>query len=96
MTRRKGGRAWQADVAKFLATTTQTECSYCGHHVDRSLPGRHPWGPSVDHVVPLMLGGPELVRNGAVLRLMHNRCNAAQSNRLRARHRAVSPTSRDW
>lgn len=88
MTVRKGGRRWRADVAHFLATTTETHCwltDWCGGtYVDRALPGTHVWGATADHEIPLMLGGPELVRDGAVLHLAHNRCNAARSNRIRA------------
>lgn len=87
-TRRVGGVAWRADRAHFLATTTETHCwltDWCGGAlVDLRLSGRHPWGPTADHEHPLLLGGPELVRDGAVLHLAHNRCNAARSNRIRA------------
>lgn len=84
MTVRKGGRAWRVDVAHFLATTEETHCWLCHRHVDRTLRSTHRWGATADHLVPLMLGGPELVRDGAVLRLAHNACNAARSNRMRA------------
>ncbi len=108
---RNGGRPWRSDRARFLDTTTETHCwltTWCGGtHVDRTLPGTHPMGPTADHEVPLMLGGPELVRDGAILHLAHNRCNAARSNRLRmqapvpqqfAPRTVLTPprTSRDW
>lgn len=108
MTLRRGGRAWVNDRAHFLRTTDETHCwltDWCGGaYVDRTLPGTHPWGPSADHEVPLMLGGPELVRDGAVLHLSHLRCNSARSNRLRAQLAAAGHsarpsthvTSRDW
>lgn len=98
MTVRRGGRAWRVDRAHFLATTDETHCwltDWCGGaYVDRDLPGTHRWGPTVEHEVALMLGGPELVRDGAVLHLAHNWCNAASSNRLRGQlARAGRPTS---
>ncbi len=99
---RRGGRAWVNDRARFLATTDETHCwftDWCGgQYVDRTLPGTHRWGPTVHHEVELMRGGPELVRDGAVLHLAHNWCNAADSNRLRARVKPVPAmrTSRDW
>lgn len=110
MTIRRGGRAWRVDRAHFLATTTETHCwltTWCGGTwVDRSLPGTHRWGATADHEIPLMLGGPELTRDGAILHLAHNRCNAARSNQLRAgTHRRTQPatprrrrerTSRAW
>lgn len=112
-TVRRGGTLWRTDRAHFLATTEETTCwlvDWCGGAlVDLRLPGTHPWGPTADHEVPLLLGGPELLRDGAVLHLAHNRCNAARSNRIRAQLRAagvvveVAPvrlgrprTSRDW
>lgn len=97
-TRRGAGRRWAADRTHFLATTDETDCWLCGRHVDRALPGIHAWGPTADHELPLMLGGPELVRDGAVLHLAHNRCNAARSNRARGRLRMLQrlPTSRNW
>jgi hypothetical protein len=102
-TRRRGGRPWVADRAHFLATTNETHCWLCTRYVDRTLPGTHPWGPSADHETPLLLGGPELLRDGARLHLAHLRCNSARSNRLRAQLAAAGhtirprvPTSRDW
>lgn len=87
VTRRAGGR-WRNERDYWLATTDETHCwipDWCGNaYVDRTLPGTHPWGATADHEVPLWLGGPELPSQGAVLRLAHNRCNAARSNRLRA------------
>lgn len=95
---RRGGRAWQRDVAHFLATTDETCCCYCEGYVDRDLPRTHPRGASVDHEIPLMLGGPELVRDGARLRLAHLGCNSASGSRMRAKLAAVPrrTTSRDW
>jgi hypothetical protein len=105
MAPRRGGRAYRVDRAACINDPDNTHCWLCHKPVDKSLPGTHAWGPSADHEVPLMLGGPELVRDGAVLHLAHNRCNAARSNRLRARlgphglqraARARRTTSRDW
>jgi hypothetical protein len=88
-THRRGGRAWRTDRDQFLATTGETHCwltEWCGGlYVDRRLPGTDKWGATADHEIPLLLGGPELLADGAVLHLAHNWCNAARSNRLRAR-----------
>ncbi|MBW0088248.1 hypothetical protein I4I73_03335 [Pseudonocardia sp. KRD-184] len=93
---RVGGRAWRVDRARFLASTHERDCWLCRRPVDRDLPGTHPWGPTADHEVPLMLGGPELVRDGAVLHLAHNRCNAGRSNTLRAKLAAGQRPARDF
>lgn len=96
VTIRKGGRAWVTERNHFIRTTHETHCwltDWCGgRYVDKTLPGTHRWGPTADHLVPLLLGGPELVRDGAVLHLAHNWCNAARSNRLRAELAAAHAT----
>ena len=50
-------------------------CCRCGKPVDKTLPGRHPWGPTYDHLVPRAKGGS--VTDLANAGLAHNRCNAA-------------------
>ena len=88
MTVRRGGRAWRRQRAAFLARVAPLPiCAECRELVDLSLPGTHPRGPSVDHLVPLAAGGPELVEHGAVLRLTHAACNSAKENRRRAQRR---------
>ena len=63
-------------------------CGWCGGWIDRTLSGRHPLGPSVDHVIPRAQGGPDTIAN---LQPMHLRCNIQRGNRpLPLR------TSRDW
>jgi 5-methylcytosine-specific restriction endonuclease McrA len=89
---RIGGRAWRADRDRCIRGP-ETHCWLCRTHVDKTLPGTHAWGPTADHEIPLLLGGPELVKDGAVLHLAHNRCNAARSNRLRAQLNTAGPTA---
>lgn len=71
-------------------------CWLCGKPIDKSLPRRQPQSFTVDHVVPLLLGGPELDRSN--LRAAHMSCNSARSNRLRAALRAQRDikTSQRW
>lgn len=81
-------RAWQRARAHVVAT--QTVCWICGRPVDKTLPGRHPLGPSADHVHPLGRGGPLL--DPANLRLAHLRCNSSKKDRVIVRQ----TTSRNW
>ena len=66
-------------------------CSICGLAVDKSLSGRHRWGPSMDHEVSLRRGGPLMER--ANCHLAHSACNAAKRDgrRVRVRHPHLAP-----
>jgi 5-methylcytosine-specific restriction endonuclease McrA len=67
-------RAFIAAAEPFCA---YSECPVPGRFVDKSLSGRHPLGPTVDHVVPTALGGSFWdLSNWA---LCHRRCNNAKS-----------------
>lgn len=97
-TIRAAGRAWRRDRDRCVQDPANVACWLCGRMVDKTLSGRHPDGPTADHEIPLMLGGPELVRDGAVLHLAHNRCNARRSNRRAPQPATAAPlhTSRRW
>ena len=83
-TRRgRSGRPWRRLRAQVLAE--ETRCWLCGHPVDRTLPGAHPQGPTVDHIIPLSRGGNPLDRNNA--RLAHRRCNVTRGARPPTRPR---------
>lgn len=47
-------------------------CHLCGKPVDRTLSGRHPKGPTADHLIPVAHGGGDDPHNVA---LAHSRCN---------------------
>ena len=106
-TPRRGGRPWRRIRAQWLAANPDVStCATCGKYVDRTLPGAHKYGPSVDHLIPLLLGGDELPTDPDELRLLHNCCNSARSNRIRSQLRKrITPqltsstemrTSREW
>jgi 5-methylcytosine-specific restriction endonuclease McrA len=77
----RSGRPWRRVQAQVFAE--ETHCWWCHKLVDQTLPGRtHPYGRTVDHVVPLWLGGEPLDRSNC--RLAHRRCNTARNNELRA------------
>lgn len=47
-------------------------CHLCRKRIDRSLDGNAPWGPTIDHLVPLADGGPHSYANVAAA---HRLCN---------------------
>ena len=53
-------------------------CHLCGGAIDPTLSGRHRWGPTIDHVVPLSRGGLHCYAN---VRAAHLRCNASRGDR---------------
>lgn len=82
MSRSKGrtGRPWRRVRAQVLAVSDV--CHLCGK----------PGADTVDHVIPLSLGGPPL--DPANLRPAHSRCNSRRGNRMTAR--PPLNTSRQW
>ncbi|MEU0109522.1 HNH endonuclease [Streptomyces sp. NPDC006251] len=59
-------------------------CWRCGHPIDYSLTGyaaqRSRWAFTLDHAIPLSLGGDLL--DPANARSAHRRCNSARGNRI--------------
>jgi 5-methylcytosine-specific restriction endonuclease McrA len=53
-------------------------CQICMRKVRRNAPGFHPLSPSLDHVIPLVDGGPHTRAN---TRCAHLRCNTARGAR---------------
>jgi 5-methylcytosine-specific restriction endonuclease McrA len=53
-------------------------CHVCRGPVDRTLSGRHRLGPTLDHLVPLALGGEHSYANTA---LAHRACNSSKGVR---------------
>lgn len=60
-----------------LGARDRWKCHLCGKAVDRNAKQRGD-RPSIDHLVPLSLGGEHSYANTA---LAHQRCNAGKSNR---------------
>lgn len=52
-------------------------CQLCTLPVDMTLPGTDRWGPTIDHVIPLFDGGPDLKTN---VQLAHWICNVIKGN----------------
>lgn len=53
-------------------------CGICGEDVDRSVKAPHPLSPSLDHVVPMSLGGGHTLDN---VQCAHFRCNTLKGAR---------------
>ena len=70
----------QFDINKRRIYATQEICGICGQPVDKSLKFPHPLSPTVDHIIPVSLGGhPSALSN---LQLAHWYCNRQKSNKL--------------
>lgn len=53
-------------------------CGLCATKVDRTLPYPHPKSASLDHIVPLSVGGKHVLTN---VQIAHFGCNMAKGNR---------------
>lgn len=74
----RNGRAWRALRKRVLSE--ENYCGICNEWVDKTLSGRDPQGPSVNHKRPLTMGGPLLDR--ANVELAHMACNSSRKNRM--------------
>lgn len=69
-------------------------CLLCGEPMRLDLPGTHPDGPTLEHVIPVNRGGhPTDPRN---LSASHLRCNSARGDRLLSEMPRPSRQSRSW
>ena len=83
MGKSRGGRPWARKCAVIYAE--EVECWICGHLVDFSLPyldrlgKENPGYRSVDHIIPIALGGTDDRSN---LKLSHLICNKLKKDML--------------
>ncbi|MCA1704042.1 MAG: HNH endonuclease [Actinobacteria bacterium] len=91
MPRSKGrtGRPWRRIRRQVLAR--REPCWICGRDIDLTLPQKHRWSATVDHMLPLSKGGDP--RHPDNLAAAHMACNSKRGNRI-DRPRLV--TSRPW
>lgn len=61
-----------------IAVRDEFRCGICGSTVDLTLSGSDPEGPTIDHVIPISGGGPDLRSN---IQLAHRVCNTAKGAR---------------
>ena len=81
---------WQV-LRRWVIAHSDGICGICRRPVDRTLPGTHRDGPSVDHIIPLDQGGDEWHR--ANLRLTHLHCNSSEGAKLAHKPKG---TTRRW
>lgn len=62
-------------------------CHLCRRRVDLSLSGRHPAGPTIDHLVPVSAGGTDDPKNVA---LAHRSCNVRRGARGQVQLRLIA------
>lgn len=96
MPRSKGrtGGPWRRCVAQVRAWVRDhgEPCWLCGHPIDLGLDSRHPHSFTVDHAIPLSLGGAP--RDLGNLRPAHRFCNLSRGSATKAKPKP--PTSRVW
>jgi 5-methylcytosine-specific restriction endonuclease McrA len=92
MPRSKGRSGRPYERLKARVFREESHCWRCHRWVDQGLEPRTPWSRSLDHVIPLHLGGPPLARWNA--RLAHIRCNSSRGARVAVL--ALPVPSRDW
>lgn len=94
--RGRGGRPYRRLVQ--WVKDTYDDCYRCGWPVDKSLPGSHRWGPTLDHAIPLNRGGHPLDKDNA--KLSHLHCNCAFGDGRKVTQRRPPPVrytpSRVW
>lgn len=76
-----------------LVIALYDSCHLCGHRVNKCLSGKHKLGPTLDHVIPVDLGGPDTLENS---RLAHNKCNASRGAMPIEQWRATHPIRKAW
>ena len=71
-----GGGGWRERLVYHVAKRDQQTCQICGRFVDLTLKSGvqgDELGPSLDHLIPVSLGGADVIEN---LQLTHWICNA--------------------
>lgn len=78
LSRKSSGRAGSARYRIHRAWIGERDgwrCGLCRGRVDRRREYPHPMAPSIDHIVPLSLGGDNALSN---LQMTHLRCNLSK------------------
>lgn len=86
---RTGARPYRRNRARVLSGSPA--CAACGHPIDLALADRYdPGYATVDHIVPVTLGGTDDLNN---LQPMHRGCNLAKHSKP---HSTIIRHSRAW
>lgn len=86
---RRIGRPYRRLRAWIIAN--RTTCCRCGRPVDKTLPGEHEWGPTLDHLQPISRGGALLDPNN--VDIAHRRCNLSYGNGTKRQHYRQTTTT---
>lgn len=76
--RRRNQPRGERVTLSYIAERDGCRCGLCGDDVKMSLKWPHPKSPSIDHIVPISMGGEHSLRN---TRLAHLRCNIVRHNK---------------
>jgi 5-methylcytosine-specific restriction endonuclease McrA len=68
-------------------------CGICGHPIDYTLRYPHPNCFVVDHIQPVIKGGPDTLDNKQAA---HNHCNRDKSDKLNYQPGVTFVTERKW
>jgi hypothetical protein len=72
--------AFVEDVSlDYIGNRDKWICHLCNQKIDKTLTGRNPLMPSLDHVLPLSKGGEHSNKN---VRISHLRCNLKKNNKV--------------
>ncbi len=85
------------DRHRAVIAADEPPCAECGRAIDYTITDQYdPWVFTVDHVVPLALGGSDLLANKQA---MHRLCNLKKGDRLpgctTSKQRPAPRTGRD-
>jgi 5-methylcytosine-specific restriction endonuclease McrA len=86
----RSGRPW-ARMRALVKREGSHVCWLCGKAIDMGLPYNHKWGWTIDHVLPLSMGGSALDMDN--LREAHRSCNSSRGNRDKG---PIPKRSREW
>lgn len=78
--RRRTGRRAGAYTLLGIASRDGWRCGLCRRKVDARLSSRDDWGPTIDHILPISVGGLDEPAN---VQLAHRFCNLSKGNRPR-------------
>lgn len=76
--RRRGAPVGEHYTMRLVYDRDEGTCHLCGDPVDIMTPPSEPMGPTIDHVIPISLGGLDCFTN---VRLAHRVCNVSRNNR---------------
>ena len=84
---RKRSLTVQPFVRRHIYERDGWRCGICGRALDRGARVPNPMAPTIDHIVPLSLGGSHTPAN---VRAAHFMCNSRRSNRGAAQMRLLA------